>query len=183
MHFSHELMLQVMQDTSTAVKNTRYPFARPANNSNTIRLHDRFENKMSLSVHSKHLPIFLISFLFNFSLQRDFRLPRTITSRIKQTSCGIKRTLPDQPVYKCYAMFLDKWALHFNDEEFSQQLSQFSRTDALLKLATFRLKYKDNYEYKFSVLNTHFRFGWRNISKCTCSELKTYSCSSLRTSV
>ena len=64
----------------------------------------------------------------------------------------MKRILPDQPDYKCYAMFLDKWdamlldkwALHFNDEEFSEQLSQFSRTDALLKLATFRLKYKDN---------------------------------------
>ena len=111
------------------------------------------------------------------------RLPRTITSGIKQTSCGIKRILPDQPDYKCYAMFLDKWALHFNDEEFSQQLSQFSRTDALPKLATFRLKYKDNYEYKFSILNTHFRFGGRNISKCMCSELKTYTCSCLRTPV
>ena len=49
-------------------------------------------------------------------------------------------------------MFLAKWALYFNDEEFSEQLSQFSRTDAWLKLATFRLKYEDDYDYKFSVL-------------------------------
>ena len=84
---------------------------------------------------------------------------------------------------QCYAMFLAKQALHFNDEEFSEQLSQFSKTDALLKLETFRLKYKDNYEYKFSILNTYFRFGGQNISKCTCSELKTYTCSCLRTPV
>ena len=81
--------------------------------------------------------------------------------------------LPDQPIHKCYAMFLTKWALYFNHKEFSEQLSQFSRTGALLKLATFRMKYEDDHDYKFSVLNTCFKFGGWNISKCTCSERKT----------
>jgi len=40
-------------------------------------------------------------------------------------------------------------------------------------LATYRLRYEDDYEYEFSVLTTRFRFGGRKFSKCACSELKT----------
>ena len=89
-------------------------------------MHARFGKKKSLhskhhSANFRHFFFFLIFLYIGIS-----RLPRTITSRIKQTCCGIKRTIPDQPVHKCYAIFLEKWALHFNDEEFSEQLSQFS---------------------------------------------------------
>ena len=50
-------------------------------------------------------------------------------------------------------------------------------------IATFRLQYKDDYEYEFSVLSTRFRFGGLKFSKCACSELKTRTSSRPRTPI
>ena len=65
MHYTCELMFQTTQATPTAVKNTQYPFACPANDSNTI-LDGRFEKKkVSLSLHLKcHSPNFPHFFSF-----------------------------------------------------------------------------------------------------------------------
>ena len=61
---------------------------------------------------------------------------------------------------------------------FHSPFSPISRTNSILDLkvsllATFRLKCEDNYEYKFSVLDTCFRFEGRKFLKCMCSERKT----------
>ena len=96
MHYTHELMFQITQGSSTAVKNTRYPFACMLSLEK-----NEFESlfKTSFCQFSSFL-FFLIFLYIGIS-----RLPRTITSRIKWTSCGIKRILPDQPVYNAMQYF------------------------------------------------------------------------------
>ena len=61
---------------------------------------------------------------------------------------------------------------HFNSFQFHYLLRHHCRLRHRY-LATFRLEYEDDYEYKFSVLSTRFRFGGRKFSKCECSEFKT----------
>ena len=51
------------------------------------------------------------------------------------------------------------------------------------KIATFRLQYEDDYEYKFSVLSTRSKFERRKFSKCACSELETRTCRLPRTPI
>ena len=47
-------------------------------------------------------------------------------------------------------------------------------------IETLRSEDEDDYEYEFSVLSMHIRFGGLHFSKCACSEKKTRTRSRLR---